>query len=116
MLSLEALYREAAVVISPLPVGSGLKIKLVEALGRGKAIVATTETVQGFEALLHEAVAVADDPAAFAAEVLALLHDRGLRSARGAAALTVARERFSSSACYAGFVAFVEGVTLPKLP
>jgi succinoglycan biosynthesis protein ExoO len=98
-----------------LPVGSGLKIKLVEALGRGKAIVATTATVQGFEALVRESVAVADDPAAFAAEVLALLHDRGLRSVRGAAALAVARERFSSTACYAGFVAFVEGVTLPKV-
>jgi Glycosyl transferases group 1 len=115
MPSLEALYRDAAVVISPLPVGSGLKIKLVEALGHGKAIVATTATVQGFEALTREAVAVADDPASFAAELIALLRDRELRSARGAAALAVARERFSPAACYAGFVSFVEGVTLPKV-
>jgi glycosyltransferase involved in cell wall biosynthesis len=114
--SLEGLYRDAAVVISPLPVGSGLKIKLVEALGHGKAIVATTATVQGFEALTREAVAVADDPSNFATELVALLRDRGLRSARGAAALAVARDRFSSAACYAGFVSFVEGVTLPKVP
>jgi glycosyltransferase involved in cell wall biosynthesis len=113
--SLETLYREAAVVISPLPVGSGLKIKLVEALGHGKAVVATTATVQGFEALTREAVAVADEPAAFAAEVTALLRDPSLRSVRGAAALAVARERFSASACYADFVAYVGGRTLPKL-
>ena len=78
--SLEALYDEAAVVISPLSVGSGLKIKLVEALGHGKAIVATSATVSGFEVLTRDAVAVADDPAAFAAGVTALLKDPALRS------------------------------------
>ena len=113
--SLEALYDEAAVVISPLSVGSGLKIKLVEALGHGKAIVATRQRCSGFEALTRDAVAVADDPAAFAAGVTALLKDPALRSVRGAAALTVARERFSATACYADFVAYVGGCALPKL-
>lgn len=38
---LEPYYREAAVVINPVPFGSGLKIKSVEALVQGKCLVAT---------------------------------------------------------------------------
>lgn len=44
---LDPLYAQAGVVISPLTIGSGLKIKLIEALGRGKAIVATSVTTEG---------------------------------------------------------------------
>jgi succinoglycan biosynthesis protein ExoO len=51
------------VVVAPLTAGSGLKIKLVEALSRGKAIVATSVTAQGVEELVRPAVAVADDAA-----------------------------------------------------
>jgi succinoglycan biosynthesis protein ExoO len=86
----------------------------VEALGHGKAIVATTTTVQGFEDLAREAVAVADDPDAFAAAILTLLHDRTLRIARGAAALANAATRFSPEACYSDFVAYVAGATVPE--
>src|SRR5690606_3854767 len=38
---LAPLYRRAGVVVSPLTFGSGLKIKLIEAMAQGKAVVAT---------------------------------------------------------------------------
>ena len=69
---LKPLYRAAAVVICPLRAGSGLKIKLIEALGHGKAIVATSATLQGVEAETQDAVMVADDGPAFAAAVLSV--------------------------------------------
>jgi succinoglycan biosynthesis protein ExoO len=105
---LEPHYREAGVVISPLLQGSGLKIKLIEALGRGKAIVATPKTVQGVEGLVNGVLPVTDDAQSFAAEVLELLHDPALRTQRAEAALTVAREAFSATRCYETVNAFLE--------
>src|SRR6185503_16310562 len=98
---LAGLYRRAAVVISPLQAGSGLKIKLIEALAHGKAIVATGVTLQGVEQEVDGAVLVADDPADFAAAVIRLLSDEKLRLACASAALEVARTKFSPTACYA---------------
>ena len=109
---LAALYQQAAVVISPLQAGSGLKIKLIEALGQGKAVVATSVTLQGVEEEIGSAVSVADDPADFAAAVIALLTDEALRMARATAALELARTRFSSMACYAELLAFVSTTPL----
>jgi glycosyltransferase involved in cell wall biosynthesis len=101
---LAALYRRADVIISPLRVGSGLKIKLVEALAHGKPMVATTITAQGVEHLLHGAVAIADSPREFAAEVLHLLAAPDVRAARAEAALDIARRNFSANTAYSGIV------------
>jgi succinoglycan biosynthesis protein ExoO len=108
---LTALYRDAGVVISPLLQGSGLKIKLIEAMGQGKAIVATPITVQGVDTLVTGVLPVTDDAAVFAAETLALMADRGLRLVRGEAALAVARTTFSADSCYRDFVGFLSDAT-----
>jgi succinoglycan biosynthesis protein ExoO len=106
---LAPLYATAAVIISPLRGGSGLKIKLVEAMAQGKAIVATTTTLQGVEDVVGPAVWVADDPAGFAAGIVTLLGDDDLRREYAEAALDVARCRFSAEACYAAFLDFMCG-------
>jgi succinoglycan biosynthesis protein ExoO len=98
-------YASAAVVISPLRGGSGLKIKLIEALGHGKAIVATTTTLQGVTDIVGSAVIVADDAQAFAEAIATLLKDAALRASFGARALAVVRDHFSPEACYADVVA-----------
>lgn len=99
-------YRDAAVVVSPLRVGSGLKIKLVEALGHGKAIVATGATLQGVEEQVGPAVLRADEAADFASAVLRLLRDPALRADRAQAALSAARTHFSAAACYGRAIDF----------
>lgn len=101
---LAACYRDAAVVISPLRAGSGLKIKLIEALGFGKAIVATPVTLQGVEDSAGGVVAVADAAPDFAAAIITLLTDERLRMARATAALELAREQYSAAACHAGLL------------
>lgn len=101
---LAALYRRADVIIAPLRVGSGLKIKLVEAMAHGKPVVATTITAQGVEHLLHGAVAIADSPREFAGEVLHLLAAPHVRAARAEAALDIARRNFSAGTAYSGIV------------
>ena len=100
---LAPLYRNAGVVISPLTFGSGLKIKLIEAMALGKAIVATPVTLQGVEDIAPEAALSTDDPARFADGVIALAGDEALRRRMGRAALDVAQARFSAEAAQGAF-------------
>jgi len=99
---LAPLYAKADIVISPLRAGSGLKIKLVEALAHGKAVVATKVTVQGVADMVAGSVAVADTAPGFATEILRLLESPDLRATRAAAALAVAQMHFSAERSYAG--------------
>jgi succinoglycan biosynthesis protein ExoO len=112
---LEPLYSRAGIVISPLTFGSGLKIKLVEALAKGKAMVATSVTLQGVERECEGAVRVTDDPAVFAAHVLELHENEAARTALAQGALTAARTHFSASACYAAFTAWLLGRDMPPI-
>lgn len=98
--SLESLYADAGVVISPLTAGSGLKIKLIEAAAQGKAIVATSVTLQGVESTMTDAVAHADTPSAFAAAIIRLLSDDDARARLAERALEAAIAHFSPDACY----------------
>lgn len=77
----------ASVVVCPLRVGGGIKVKMLEALSRGKAIVTTGVGAQGLDGFAGPAFLVEDHPAAFAHAVVAVLDDEGLRRRleRGAA-------------------------------
>jgi glycosyltransferase involved in cell wall biosynthesis len=101
---LAPLYRQAGVVISPLRVGSGLKIKLLEALEHGKAVVATSTTLQGVTAQLSDAVQVADDAERFAAAVISLLNNEAFRTTLAARGLNALVRHFSADQCYGAFV------------
>ena len=105
--SLAEVYARAAVVISPLTFGSGLKIKLAEAMAAGKAIVATGVTLQGVEAECKDAVLVADTAPAFAAAVVALLSDEARRSTLASEALAAARTHFSPDACHRDLISWL---------
>ena len=100
---LASLYERAGVVISPLTFGSGLKVKLIEALALGKAMVATSTTLQGVEAIAGHAVLQADRADDFAEAIVALTRNRGLRSQIGASALAVAEANFSAVAAHGPF-------------
>jgi glycosyltransferase involved in cell wall biosynthesis len=101
---LAALYQKAGVVISPLRAGSGLKIKLIEALARGKAVVATSTTLQGVADQLIDAVQIADDPEEFTEAIVSLLSDVPLRESLATRGLTAIAQHFSADACYRAFL------------
>lgn len=96
---LDAAYDEAAVVIVPLLRGSGVKIKLMEALAHGKACVSTPIGTEGVPAL-EGSLRVAGTAGAFAAHVTELLADAKAREALEARALETVRARFSPETCY----------------
>jgi len=97
---LEAEYAGASAVIVPLLVGSGVKIKLVEALAAGKACVTTTVGVQGLGFLNSSEVSVADAAETFAAELCRLLGDHAAREAMERNAFAAAQKYLAPEVVY----------------
>ncbi len=71
--SLDGEYENAAVCINPVTMGTGLKIKSVETLARGRALVSTSVGLEGIGAHGHRAFVVADTWPLFADAVAELL-------------------------------------------
>jgi glycosyltransferase involved in cell wall biosynthesis len=88
------LARAAAVVV-PLRLGGGTRLKIVEAMAMGKAIVSTTLGAEGIEAVPGRDLFVEDDPAAFADAVNRLLADPDLAARVGQSARQLAVDRYS---------------------
>lgn len=73
---IEVFYQTAKCLVAPLLSGSGIKIKIVNALARGLPVVTTPVGIEGFPPGFDSAIAVAATPAAFAREVEILCRDR----------------------------------------
>jgi glycosyltransferase involved in cell wall biosynthesis len=78
--------QRAAVYVVPLRVGGGTRLKMVDAMAQGKAIVATTVGAEGIEGEHGRHFVLADNPDEFAAETIRLLKDPEARAALGRAA------------------------------
>jgi polysaccharide biosynthesis protein PslH len=65
----------ATAYVVPLRIGGGTRLKVLEAMAMGRPIVSTRLGCDGFAFADGQEVAFADDPASFAASVLALLRD-----------------------------------------
>lgn len=77
--SLEPYYRRTALVINPVPYGSGLKIKTVEALAQAKCVVCTEEGIRGLGEAGEVPVVVADVIHGMANRIIGLLRDAAQR-------------------------------------
>jgi glycosyltransferase involved in cell wall biosynthesis len=85
---------EAAVIVVPLRVGGGSRLKILEAFASGKAVVSTAVGVEGIEAVDGQHLLVADDPAGFAGAVERLLREPSLRERIGAAGRQLVEARY----------------------
>ena len=85
-------YRRAAVVVNPVRVGTGLKIKAIEALAMGCPMITTSAGCAGLESGARKAFRVADTATEFAEEVLAILLSESRQVAMSREALAFARE------------------------
>ena len=90
---LEATFAQAPISINPVLVGTGINIKLLEAMAAGVPTVSTATGVRGMpEPYRNGVLAVADhDHQAFAAEIVRLAKDIDLRRRLGRAAFEDAR-------------------------
>jgi glycosyltransferase involved in cell wall biosynthesis len=88
---MDEVYASAKVVICPVRHGTGMKIKMVEAMAYGKAIVATSKAAEGISA--DFGLECFDAPEAFAAACVTLLADERARLRnQGHARATFARD------------------------
>jgi glycosyltransferase involved in cell wall biosynthesis len=99
--NLAAVYGAADVVINPTVAGTGLKIKTVEALCHGCAIVAWPNGVDGLANADPPAFRVAASWPAFADAVIGLLRDPTERARLQNSALAYARASFDRDRVYA---------------
>jgi glycosyltransferase involved in cell wall biosynthesis len=97
-------YLERAnAVVAPLRRGGGTRVKVLEALAYGKALVASSLALEGIDVTdgVHVLVADADD--ASAAALVSLLRDRTLRERLGGSARRWAEENLGWRQTIAGY-------------
>ena len=73
----------AAIVGVPVRMGGGTRLKVVEGLAMGKAMVSTTLGCEGVKVVDGESIAIADTAETFAASVVRLFEDRAEADALG---------------------------------
>ena len=113
--SMQPELARAAVVVAPVRVGGGQRMKVLEALAAGKAVVTTARGAEGL--LLEDGepapLCLAESPDAIAASIAGLLRDRARRRALGARGRALIEARHGIEAygarTEAAYAALVEG-------
>jgi glycosyltransferase involved in cell wall biosynthesis len=107
--SIEPHLEAAAVFVAPVRTGGGMRMKVLQALAVGKAVVTTGRGTEGFDCFDEPPpLAVADDGEGFAAAVAELLADPGRRHELGRRARSFAERHCSSDAWAARLEAVYE--------
>ncbi len=79
----------------PLRLGGGTRLKIMESIAAGRAVISTTVGAEGVGMRHREHLLVADEPAAFAEQAAELLGDSELRQRLVRQARPLVEERFS---------------------
>lgn len=87
--------QRAAVIAVPVRMGGGTRLKIVEALALGKAIVSTSLGCEGIAVRDEEHLLIADDAQAFAAKTAELFAEPARREALGRAGRALAEAAYS---------------------
>lgn len=82
----EALLQRGWLAVAPLREGAGVKIKVLECLGAGTAVVATPVGAEGIDAAESDGLIVSSNDAAMVAQLVTLLGDRARCDTLGASA------------------------------
>ncbi|MBE2184351.1 MAG: glycosyltransferase [Anaerolineae bacterium] len=96
--SVTPFLHSAGVYVTPLRMGSGTRLKLLEAMAAGCAIVSTSIGAEGLSAEAVATMRIKDDAAGFAAAITALLRHKAEAEALSENARRVAKEQYDWSA------------------
>jgi polysaccharide biosynthesis protein PslH len=88
----DRLYSRILFSINPIRLGTGLKIKTVEALSRGRAVITTLCGSSGLESYLGRGIELAQSPEEVANSILALLANPEMTKRSGSIAAQTAQD------------------------
>ena len=71
--------RDATLVVVPLRIGGGTRLKIFEAMAMGKAVISTSIGAEGLDVQSGRDLILADDTTAFAEAIVLLLRDAAMR-------------------------------------
>jgi len=107
---LAAALADYDVFAAPLRIGSGTKVKIVDAMACGMPIVTTSIGARGLHLDPGKHALIADTPADFAAAIVALRRDGERSLTMGRAAARVAEDRFMPEAIRASVAELLRGL------
>ncbi len=84
----------AAVVVCPVRFGAGTRIKILEAMAMGRAVVSTTIGCEGLEVASGKDILIVDDPDEMAAMIVDLLQDRERANRLGSNAVDTVKRKY----------------------
>lgn len=103
-------FSQHQVMIVPLWSGSGLRIKIVEGMASGRAIISTSIGAEGIRYTHGRNILIADTAADFVTQVVRLLRDEELQQALGRQAALLAAEEFDNLRLVRELVNFYQGL------
>jgi glycosyltransferase involved in cell wall biosynthesis len=90
---LDDYYTQSKIALCPMLTGTGVKVKVVEALAHGLPVVCTLRGIDGLPNKRLNGCLVSDDPAEFASNIITLLNDKVVYATQS----TLAKELFDNS-------------------
>ena len=87
-------YAEGQIMVVPLLSGSGMRVKIIEGMAMGKAIITTSIGLEGILATHRREVLIANEPAEFADCILELLANPDQVKSLGIEARKLVEERY----------------------
>jgi polysaccharide biosynthesis protein PslH len=102
--------RSKAVMIVPVLAGSGMRIKIIEGMALGKAIVTTPVGTEGIATTHGKDIFISDNPDEFALSVCQLIGDRNFYLEIGENARKFVTARYDNDAICRSLVAFYQNL------
>jgi succinoglycan biosynthesis protein ExoO len=108
MEDIEPEYENAWLIINPVWIGTGLKIKTVEAIARGKPIITTSKGIEGLDPQVRDACLIADTDSAFSEAILMLLNTPQERMKLAHSSAGFAKNHLTPQSVYKELMDFLE--------
>ena len=95
MPDIRPIVQRASVFVAPIRIGSGTKIKILNAMAQAKPVVATTTAAEGIDVTPEENILITDDPEEFAKKVLYLLRNEEIAKKMGEKARDLIERKYN---------------------
>jgi glycosyltransferase involved in cell wall biosynthesis len=101
--------KRAKVVVVPLLVGGGTRLKILEAMSMARPVVSTSLGAEGIGAIHKKHIFLADDPSSFSASIVKLLNDFELSKQMGVSASQFINDNYCWNKIQDELLSFING-------